>query len=321
MRDDAPVGTTARAVVLAAAACALLAGCGNDGDDSAAGEPPVDAAETAPAATSAAGGAVGEGTGQADLPAERQIVVTGQVSVRVEDVAAAVDVVRERMVALGGYLAGSDVALESDRPTAELVFRVPTDRYDAAVTAAAESGLLLSQQASTDDVTREVVDLDARAGALETSIERLTTFLAQASDVEDLARLEAELVERETALDQIRAQQRTLADRVADATLAVRLSTQGRPAAQDDEDDSGFVAGLEAGARLLVGAAVVVVTVLGFLLPLVPVAAAVAAVVLVVRRVRGGRRDEADDGGPDDGPPPPAPEPQHVPADPSPSAT
>ena len=182
----------------------------------------------APAATTAPAQAGTDATATAgQLPAGRQVIVTGSITVRVPDVRAAVADIQAQVTAAGGYLSGSNIVGDADLPIAHLTFRIPSERYDAVVSAAGRVGELLSQRSDTEDVTAQVVDLDARASALETSIGRLEGFLGAAADVEELARIEAELTERETALEQIRAQQRDLGDDVAYATLDVEIVTVG----------------------------------------------------------------------------------------------
>lgn len=219
-----------------------------------------------------------------DLPEGRAIIVTGVVSVRVDDVRQAADAVRQQVGTVGGYLAASDIALDSDRPSAYLTFRVPTERYDEAVAAAGAVGTLLSQRANTEDVTAQVVDLEARGTALDISIERLNTFLAKVENVEDLARLEAELTDRETALEQLRAQQRGLDDQVSYATLEVQLTTSGVPAGSAD-DDRGFSFGFDRGVDAVRGLATAATTVIGFSLPFAPVAVAAVLLLIAARRI------------------------------------
>jgi hypothetical protein len=256
----------------------LLTGCSGSEQKSSSATLPGEAA----VGTSAGGVPAGQGGG--DLPAGRAIILTGDVAVRVDDVRVATNALRERISGVGGYLAGSDIALDSDRPSADLTFRVPVDRYDEAVTAAGETGTLLSQHANTEDVTAQVVDLEARATALEISIKRLNTFLADAGNVEDLARLEAELTTRESSLGQIRAEQRALTDKVTYATLHVRLTTSGVPAGNKVRD-TGFSAGWHRGVDAIKGLARGTAAVVGFLLPFAPVAVPILVVVFVARRI------------------------------------
>ncbi|RMH77609.1 MAG: DUF4349 domain-containing protein, partial [Actinomyces sp.] len=63
----------------------------------------------------------------------------------------------------------------------------------------------------------------SRIATTETSVERLRSLLAEAAAIDDIAVLESELLKRETELEQLRGQLRTLQDRVAFATITVTI--------------------------------------------------------------------------------------------------
>jgi hypothetical protein len=82
----------------------------------------------------------------------------------------------------------------------------------------------VSQTVYADDVTERVVDLESRITTAAASVERLREFLEGATDLEDVAQLEAELLSRETDLELLRGQLRTLEDSVALATIVLVLT-------------------------------------------------------------------------------------------------
>jgi hypothetical protein len=59
-------------------------------------------------------------------------------------------------------------------------------------------------------VTERVVDLRSRVATNEVSVERLRDPLSDAKNLEDVARLEIQLLERETTLETLRGQLRTI---------------------------------------------------------------------------------------------------------------
>ena len=107
--------------------------------------------------------------------------------------------------------------------------RSPRSRFQAALAALADLGVPRSQTVSADDVTERVVDLQSRIQTSEASVDRLRALLEQAGDLDTIAGLEGQLLERETALEQLRGQLRTLQDQVALATI-VAVFTQEAPA-------------------------------------------------------------------------------------------
>ncbi|MCP3998201.1 MAG: DUF4349 domain-containing protein, partial [bacterium] len=85
-------------------------------------------------------------------------------------------------------------------------------------------GEIRTQNVSADDVTEKVVDLESRIATARASVERLKGFLEEAGDIETIAQLEAQLLQRETDLETMRGQLRTLQDRVDLATIYLTLT-------------------------------------------------------------------------------------------------
>ncbi|MCE2527203.1 MAG: DUF4349 domain-containing protein [Actinomycetia bacterium] len=85
-------------------------------------------------------------------------------------------------------------------------------------------GELVDQQISADDVTERIVDLQSQIITAEASVSRLRSFLETATNLENLAFYERELLIRETDLERLRGQVRTLQDQVALATITLAIS-------------------------------------------------------------------------------------------------
>lgn len=277
-------------------ACSGEDGAGNDGaapaedlattiaDDGqvAAGE----ADEAGDVEGGAAGGAVD------DPQAGRSIVSTAQLVVGVDDIDEAAAEARAVVEDADGVVSDERTTRTGEAST-ELTARVPPDAFDATLVALADLGELASQTVETDDVTEQVVDLEARIETAEASVVRLRDLVAQAEDVGDVAALEAELLARETTLEQLRGQLRTVEDQVALATITATFTSEEEVAGAEDEVDlPSFLDGLEGGVEALLTAGSIVLVVLGFLLPFVPLLVVVALVARwAVRRDR--RRREA----------------------------
>ncbi|MDX1691985.1 MAG: DUF4349 domain-containing protein, partial [Acidimicrobiia bacterium] len=105
-----------------------------------------------------------------------------------------------------------------------LTIKVPPENFSAALERLAGIGSLRTQDVRADDVTERVVDLESQIRTAAASVERLRSFLDTAADLEDLAALEAELLQRETDLEILRGRLRTLEDQVALATIVLVLT-------------------------------------------------------------------------------------------------
>lgn len=296
-----PIRSLSRRAATAAVAAVLtlgLAGCSGSGADSAGGS----RAETSAEDSAGEAAAVADATAGAEEDGgssvvDREVVVTGYVSlVSEEPTATAAQLVRLVEQAGGHVEERHESPGDEDSPgSASLTVRVPADRTSSAVDAIGDLGTVQDVELSSTDVTSQGQDLDARISALTTSTERLTELLAAAGSTADLLEVERELSQRQAELDSLTAQRDALSDEVAMSTLHVQI---GAPAAQITAPRGGFTGGLATGWNALVASVETVVLVLGVLLPwLALVAAGYVAYRLVRRRRRAGTPPAGPDGG------------------------
>lgn len=282
---------TSRSTILGAALLAatlLLAGCsagaGSTSDESVGG----------PMAPEISGGdAVTEGD-TSDFAAEddaRDVIVTGSMTVTADDpLAASRDAVR-LVEAAGGRVDGRTeyAPANGDAGSANLILRIPADRLQGVLDDLAELGRADEISTSTSDVTVLVADLESRIATQRGIIDRLNGMFAQASTIADLITLETAIAEHQATLEDLEAQQRSVADQVALSTLSLYLRSEAEAPAREPMD---FLGGLEAGWGAFVAFFSGLLVALGVLLPwLVAAGVIVAAIVLLVRRNR--RRNAA----------------------------
>ena len=251
----------------------------------------------APAAGKAQGPAekAPSGGGTAGLPAKavtdaRAIVYTGSVTVRVRgDVAAAANTLADRVRAAGGYVGAEKRSTDGGTGSDTLTLRVPSGRFASILDEAAGLGSEIDRQVSTEDVTDQMVDLEARLATARASVARVRALLARAQTISDITSIEAELAKRESDLEALEGRKRGLDDLTTLSTITVNLLGPQAPAPARAGTRLGFLTGLGAGWAALVGFVRVALTVLGALLPFLVVLALVLVPVLwLVRRRRRG---------------------------------
>jgi hypothetical protein len=234
-------------------------------------------ASGAPATTIAPTSGVGSGT---------SIVRSGAMSVRLArdlSVAGAVERLGTTAGRLGGFVASTTTADGSgSQGTAELALRVPSERFDEARKAVGALGRVTSVRLNGDDVSGQLVDLDARVRTLTTEEAALNQLLGQSRDVGTILQVRDRLTGVRTEIEQLTGQQARLRDQVRMASLdvslrehAVSTSAGGTSDAHDLGDDlrtawNALVA--------VVGGTIIVVAALA------PLALLAAAAWLVVRR-------------------------------------
>jgi hypothetical protein len=287
------------ALLAAALALGSVSGCGHDGgDDDSASSALPDAPSNGGTALAEETASGGDGTGiDVDTVAtvdpdvavdDRDIVYTASLALTVDDLAAATARVRSATIAAGGRLHDEQSRGGDGIASAALVLKVPPDRFDAVLDELASLGDVRSRSVKADDVTADVVDLEARIKSAQASVDRTRALLAQAKEIGEIVVVEAELAKRETTLEQLLGQQRVLQASVAMATITVDLTSRAAAAAEDDDGLPGPLDALAAGGRSVVAVFSVLLLALAVALPWMPVAAVALAIAWYVRRRRSG---------------------------------
>lgn len=278
----------ARSQALAVAlliAAGTLVGCSANSSTSSAGSVEGNS-QVQPAADGAK--AAGDTSAQTAADAAgRQVITTGSVQVTVKDPRAAAEQVVTLVEGAGGRVDGrTETAAVGDQTArAHLTVRVPADSLTAMIDDLRSIGDLGQISISSQDVTADAQDLDARIRAMRVSVARMEDLLAKVTTTTDLVAAEQALQERQSNLETMLSQQARMAEQVALSTLDIDLTAPGAiPAAASPH---GFWDGVVVGWQSLVVALRAVVLVVGVLLPWLAFAGLITVVALVVvRRVR-----------------------------------
>jgi hypothetical protein len=185
----------------------------------------------APAATAApmAGDAEAYDANAIGARDDAKIIRTGSIELEVSDVPQALRTARDAIVALGGYVGASSTSNADDRPTAQITYRIPADKWEAALDALRDlNGLttkVAAEQTEAVEVTGQVIDLQARIRNLRASETALQAIAAKATKISDVLEVQARLTEVRGQIEQLTAQLEDLNDRTSYATLTAYFSS------------------------------------------------------------------------------------------------
>lgn len=218
------------------------------------------------------------------------MVRTVRLEVLVDDILPAVSRARAAAISAEGWVSSEEVrpGTEDEPGWATIVLRVPSEDLDAVVTSLGELGAVTASRSDAQDVTSEYRDVEARIATLEAGADRLRELVADASGVEDIARLESELASREADLDSLKARMKVLAQDVSRSTITLHLAEDAETL-EATVPDTGFLAGLRDGWEAFTTSVTVLLTAAGAVLPFLLVAALVGWPLLVWRRRRSRR--------------------------------
>ena len=158
-------------------------------------------------------------------PMERLILRTGQASIEVDSLEAAMAQLRQVAQRAGGFVADASVRSGRDQVRqATLELKVPSARFDELTEGLQPIGRLEFVNVSADDVSEEFVDLAARAANGHRLEERLVELLrTRTGKLQDVLSVERELARVREEIERIEGRMRYLKSSAQLSTLAVSL--------------------------------------------------------------------------------------------------
>lgn len=162
------------------------------------------------------------------LPAQQRIIKTGEIAIEVERVATALARVRALAVELGGYVGDSHAGTLDQSAT--LTLRIPASRFGDALIALRElDGEVISEATREQDVTTQIVDLEARIANLEASEASYRLLLERAERIDDVLAVQSRLDEVRGQIEQHKAQLENVTGQADLSTLTVTLIPRPQP--------------------------------------------------------------------------------------------
>ena len=230
---------------------------------------------------------VATGQSSSTPPLSRAVISTGEISLHDDSVAGLRSDILRLVTGWKGTVADerTDTDRRGDPRDSSMTLRVPSSVFSEAMAAIAELGTLDHQSRTSEDVTTQVIDNDARVRAAERSIRQIELLLSRAEKIGDIISIESNLARRQADLDSLKSQQAYLSDQTSMSTINVYLTRTDSSAGE--RDARGFLAGLREGWSALRTATVTLTTALGAVLPFGATMALIGVPVwMLVRRRR-----------------------------------
>jgi hypothetical protein len=279
MRPTRALAVTALAAVL------TLSACSSGGDDSGGSASAGDAPAISSDEDAGGGkdmvergltdGAAFDAAPAADTPdqhpdsLERAIISTGNVQLESDDVEQAVFDVQALVDKAGGEITDRETGTDDEGKVrmARLVLRIPAKVYSDAFAALEKVADLTSSSSTSEDVTTQLIDLDARIKAQRASLDRVAVLLDRAQSIRDIVAIESQLTRRQADLDSLVKRQAFLRDQTSMSTVTVNIQRASDAPKEKEEDEAGFFSGLEDGWNALTSFGTGLSTVAGARIP------------------------------------------------------
>ena len=181
---------------------------------------------------------------------DAKIIRDGSVDIRIDPGAFGATASQIRVIAtdLGGYVASGESRIEEVDDERYAVgwftIKVPTERFDEAVSRVEQLGERVAAQVSSQDVTEEYVDLEGRLSYWRDQEQFHRRLLAEATTIQDLVTIQTRMQDVLLTIEQIEGRLRYLDSRTAYATLTVGVSEapDGGPGVPADPADPNPIA-------------------------------------------------------------------------------
>ncbi len=222
-------------------------------------------AAQAPLANRATPGAVAEfrtdAAKVASAAAARLIAYNVTLTLEVKEFAGAKEKVEQAVSEAGGYVSQASTAETPNQPQrADLTLRVPAEQLGAVLEKLRGLGRVVNEQLSTEELTDQVVDLEARLANARVTEQRLVTVLKERTGkVRDILAVEREIARTREEIERMEAHRQNLLNRVALATVQVTLLEEYKaqlepaPVGTATRLRNAFVEGYQRFAGMLLG--------------------------------------------------------------------
>jgi hypothetical protein len=170
------------------------------------------------------------------VPQERKIIRHGNMSIEVESVEDALELIKRWVDSMEGYVTNESMSEDGySRKTGSITCRIPTGELDGAMERLKGLGKVEDVSVSADDITDQYYDLQIRMENQKQLEKRLLELLnRQTNKLSDLLEVERELARVRTQIDSMEGRKRLWDNQVAYSTLYVNVYEPMPTIAGDD---------------------------------------------------------------------------------------
>lgn len=161
---------------------------------------------------------------------QRQVISRASLSVEVQAVNSAITQIRTIAEGLGGFIENMNSSGEIKQQRANATIRVPQANFFPALERIEALGKVLGRNVTTEDVSENFIDLDARLKSAKRQEESLLSLLSKAQAVSDVLTIERELSRIRADIEKLQGQLNFLERRVELSTISVTLQQSGKVA-------------------------------------------------------------------------------------------
>lgn len=159
---------------------------------------------------------------------DRKTIENAELNIRVQDVAAAADQIIALSNVNGGYTVSSHIYGEDQTVSGRLSIKVPQANLVSVIASIANMGEVTDKTITTQDVTEEYYDSEARLKVLQAKEERLLGLMDQAANITEIISIENELSKTRSEIEVLSGRLQYLTNATTYSLINITLG-QGLP--------------------------------------------------------------------------------------------
>ena len=166
---------------------------------------------------------------ESNVEQERMIIYNAYVSLETDDIDSTLIQIKNLVENYGGYVAGSSRSTYDLRARAEIVVRIPKEKFHDAISEIESYGKLLDERTTSEDITEQYIDLRARLDNFLRQETRLDEILNMSKTVDEILKVEKELTRIRGEIESLQGQINYLERNVEMSLIVVTLYEPSPP--------------------------------------------------------------------------------------------
>ena len=216
------IGLIAAIAVLLIASCAAAGGEEGGGGGSTTGNTTSGAADTSGSSNESTSG--GDGVNAPD-GAPRLLIQDAEIGLETVDIPGAAAAVRALAGELGGFVDSSAITGKDELERGRVTIRVPVGRFEEALSRLRVMGeQVLTESSTSQDVTEEFVDLQARLVNQKSTEAQYLLFMERAETISEVLTVQRQLTSTQEEIERLKGRIQFLESSAAMSRIDVRLT-------------------------------------------------------------------------------------------------
>jgi hypothetical protein len=175
------------------------------------------------------------------MQSTRKIIYNADIALIVQDTEQTTQAIAEMAASMGGYVASMNGYHQGEQMIYDITIRIPSDKFEAGRSSLRQMAVRVEHEnVSTNDVTDQYFDIDARLRTLTATEEELTELLKETrkngGKVEDVMKVYDRLIQIRSDIESLQGQLNRLDKLVGFSTLNIHLQPHILSTAIENDD-------------------------------------------------------------------------------------